>query len=61
MARRSSRRAASAFATDALGAGIREGQVMKHYTIREVVILVLAVAICIGAISMLTHCQMPLR
>jgi hypothetical protein len=34
---------------------------MKHYTIREVVILAMAVAICIFAISLLTHCQVPLR
>jgi hypothetical protein len=34
---------------------------MRHYTMREVVILVLAVAICIMVIATFMSCQVPLR
>lgn len=34
---------------------------MKAYTMRELVILVLAVAICISVMAILGSCQMPLR
>jgi hypothetical protein len=34
---------------------------MRHYTMREVAILVLAVAICISVIAIMGGCQMPLR